>query len=91
MDAILADGNFKCIFFNENDRILIQISLKFVSKSPIDNKPDLLQVMARHQAGDKPLPELMLTEFTDCNQIVICFATTHGLHWWPGPPFTNMV
>ena len=25
MEAILADDNFKCIFFNENDKILIQI------------------------------------------------------------------
>ena len=37
--------------------ILIQISLKFVPKSPIDNKPALIQVMAWHQAGNKPLPE----------------------------------
>ena len=35
--AILADDNFKCIFLNENDRIPIKISLKFVPRSPIDN------------------------------------------------------
>ena len=29
MADVLADGNFKCIFLNENDRILIRISLKF--------------------------------------------------------------
>ena len=28
MAAILADDIFKCIFFNENDRISIQISLR---------------------------------------------------------------
>ena len=39
MAAILADNNFKCIFFNENDRILIGISLTFVPWRPIDNKP----------------------------------------------------
>ena len=44
MAAILADDIFKCIFLNENDRI--QISLKFVPKSPLDNKPALVQVMA---------------------------------------------
>ena len=37
MVAILADDIFKRIFFNENVRILIQISLKFVRKGPIDN------------------------------------------------------
>ena len=65
MAAILADDNFKCIFLNENDRISIRISLKFVPSSPIDNKPALVQVMAWRRRGDKPLPELMLTQFTD--------------------------
>ena len=37
MAAILADDIFKCIFLNENGRIQIQISLKYVPKSPIDN------------------------------------------------------
>ena len=65
MAAILADDNFKCIFFNENDRIFIRISLKFVPRSPIDTKPALVQVMAWRRTGDKPLPELVLTQFTD--------------------------
>ena len=55
MAAILADDMAKCIFLNENDRIPIQISLKIVSSSPIDNKPALVQVMARRRTGDKPL------------------------------------
>ena len=55
----------KYIFLNEHDRILIQISLKFVPKSPIDNKPVLVQVMARCQTNNKPLPEPVLTQFTD--------------------------
>ena len=33
---------FKYIFLTENDRIRIQISLKFVPRSPIDNKPLLM-------------------------------------------------
>ena len=37
MAAILADDIFKYIFLNGNDTILIQISLKLVSRSPIDN------------------------------------------------------
>ena len=65
MAAILVDENLKCIFLNENDRILIQISLKFVPRGPIDNNPALVQVMAWRRTGDKPLPELMLTQFTD--------------------------
>ena len=65
MAAILGDDNFKYIFLNENDRIPILVLLKFVPRSPIDNKPVLVQVLAWRRTGDKPLPELMLTQFTD--------------------------
>ena len=41
-----ADDIFKCIFLNENVQILIQFSLKFVSKGTINNIPTLVQVMA---------------------------------------------
>ena len=61
----LADDNLKFIHLKENDGIPIRISLKFVSKSPIENKPALSQVMAWRRTGDKPLPEPMLTRFTD--------------------------
>ena len=64
MATILSENNFKCIFLNENDRILIQISLKYVSMSPVENKPALVQVMAWSRTGNKPLPEPMLTPFT---------------------------
>ena len=60
-----ADNIFKGIFSNENVRILIQFSLKFVPKCAIDNKSALVQVMAWRRTGDKPLPETMLTQFTD--------------------------
>ena len=65
MAAILADDIFKCNFLNENDKIPIQISVKFFPRSPIDNKPALVQVMAWHQTGDKPLPVSMLAQFTE--------------------------
>ena len=65
MAAVLADDIFKCIFLNENDIIPLQISLKFVPRSPVDNKPALVQIMAWHRTGDKPLPQPMLTQFTD--------------------------
>ena len=61
----LADDNFKCIFLNENDKIPIRISLKCVPRSQIDNALVLVQVMAWRRTGDKSLPELMLTQFTD--------------------------
>ena len=63
---IWADANFGSIFLNENDRIQIQISLKFVPWSPIDNKLALVQVMAWCRTGDEPLPEpMMMTQFND--------------------------
>ena len=65
MAAILEDDIFKWNFLNENGRILIPISLKFVPKSPIYNRPSSVQVMAWHRTGDKPLPEPMMTQFTD--------------------------
>ena len=65
MAAVLSDDSFRCIFLNENDRIPIRISLKYVSKSPIDSKPALVHVMAWRRKGDKPLPEPMLDQFTD--------------------------
>ena len=45
--------------------ISIWISLKFVLRSPIDNKAALVQVMACCLFSAKPLPELMLTQYTD--------------------------
>ena len=65
MAAILADDIFKCIFLNENDKILIQISLKLFPMSLIDNKLALVQVIGWHRRGDKPSPEPMITEFID--------------------------
>ena len=60
-----ADNIFRCIFMNEKFCILIQISLKFVPKGPIDNSPALVQIMAWRRIGDKPLSEPILTRFTD--------------------------
>ena len=64
MAAILAGDVFKCIFVNENEEIPIQISLKHVPRSPIENKPTLVQVMACRLFGAKPLPEPMMIQFT---------------------------
>ena len=40
-------------------------SLFFSHKYPIDNIPALVQTMAWHRKGDKPLSEPMLTQFVD--------------------------
>ena len=42
MAKILADNIFNCIFSNENDKIPIPISLKFVPDGPIDNNQALV-------------------------------------------------
>ena len=59
-----ADNILRCIFLNENN-IPIGISLKLVPRGPINNKSALIQVMAWRRTGDKPLPEPVMTQFTD--------------------------
>ena len=56
----LADYIFKRIIMNENVRISIKISLKFVRKFPINNIPSLVQIMAWRRPGDRPLSEPMM-------------------------------
>ena len=55
-----ADDIFKCLYFNENGGISIKISLKFVTKGPINKIPALFQIMAWRRPGDKPLSEAIL-------------------------------
>ena len=58
-----ADDTLKPIFLNENVRISIKISLKFVPKGPINNIPALVQIMAWRRPGNKPLSEPMMVSF----------------------------
>ena len=51
-----ADDIFKRIFMNVKSCILIPVSLQFVTEGPIDIQSALVQVMAWHPTGDKPLP-----------------------------------
>ena len=60
MDAVWADDTSICIFLNENVRISIKISLKFVPMGPINNIQALVQIMAWRRSGDKPLYEPMM-------------------------------
>ena len=55
-----ADDTFNRIFVNENFRISIEFSLKFVPKGPINNIPALVQIVAWRRPGDKPLSESMM-------------------------------
>ena len=60
-----AYDTFKGIFLNENVRISIEISLKFVPTGPINTIRALVQIMAWRRLGNKPLSEPMLTQFND--------------------------
>ena len=55
-----ADNIFECNFLTANHSILIQLSLKFVHKSLINNEPTMVQIMAWRCVGDKPLFEPMM-------------------------------
>ena len=55
-----ADDTFKRIFLNENVRISIKISLRFVPKGPVNNNSALVQIMTWRRSGDKPLSEPMM-------------------------------
>ena len=63
----LTDDTFKHILLNKNYCILIEISLKFVPKGPIDNNSALVEVMAWCRTGTKSLPQPMMTKFTNTN------------------------
>ena len=60
-----ADDISRRIFLNENARISVKISLKFVPKVRINNIPAMVQTMAWHRPGDKPLSEPMMVNLTD--------------------------
>ena len=59
------DDILKCLFLNENILMVIKISLKFVPKVPINGIPALVQIMAWHRIGNKPLSEPKMTQFND--------------------------
>ena len=58
--ATFSQTTFKRIFSNENVRVSIKISLKFVPQGPINNIPALVQIMAWRRPGDKPLSGPMM-------------------------------
>ena len=56
MDDI-SQTTYSNAFFNDDVWILIMIALKFVPKGPINNTPALVQIIAFHRPGDKPLSD----------------------------------
>ena len=60
MDAISQTTFSNASFFNENEWISLQISLKFVLKGTINNIPAWVQIMAWRRSGDKPLSKPMM-------------------------------
>ena len=79
----LGDVIFKCIFLNENIRISLKISLKFISKGRINNILALVQMMAWRRPGHKPLSETMMLRLptymcvTRPHSVIVCFTACH--------------
>ena len=65
MATILQTTFSNAFCLKENLSILIEILLKFIPEHPITNKSSLAQAMAWHLFGAKPLPDPMMTRFTD--------------------------
>ena len=73
-----ADDIFKSIFLNENIRMSINISLKYVPKGRINYIPALVQIMAWRRPGDKPLSEPMMVSLLTH----ICITRPRCINHW---------
>ena len=84
------DDTFNHIFVNENVRISIKFSLKFVPKGSINKIPALVQIMACHLDGAKPLSEpVMVSPLTHINASlglnelkVVAISSDHIMSWF---------
>ena len=65
------DDIFKYILLNENVWTSLKISLKFVPNARINNIPALVQILAWHQPGDKPLSEPMIVRLLTLTHICV--------------------
>ena len=72
-----AEDTLKRIFLNENVRISLKISLKFVHKGQINNIPALVQIMALGLVGTKPSSE---TIWLDCQRIYASLSLNELIH-----------
>ena len=64
----------------------MKISLKFVSKCPINNIPTMAQIMAWHRPGDKPLSEIIMFSILTH----ICVARPQWVKWQKWEPVRYM-
>ena len=75
---LITDNTFTRIFLNENNRIFIKISLKFVPKGLINNISALVLIMAWRWPGDKPLSgPMMVRSLTH-----ICITRPQWVNSW---------
>ena len=86
-----ADNIFKCIFLNEN----AWISLKFVPKVRINNFEALVQIMAWHRPGNKPLSEPMVVTlqthiYVTRAQWVNQIYPESSILWWPNSYYSAL-
>ena len=79
-DILYVQKSIKVILLNENDRISVQISQKFVPKDPVENYPALAQIIDWRRTGNKPLPEPMWAQFT-AGICVIVIANPTAIHY----------
>ena len=78
--AVISQTTFSNAFlWIEKLCILIPISLKFVPKVAVDYKSALVQVMAWHQTGEKPLSEPMSSLYLVPDLYVRC--SDHKKKW----------
>ena len=77
MDAISQTTFSSAFSWNENFWISIKMSLKFVPKGPNNNIRALVQIMAWHGPGDKPLSEPMMVSSTTH----ICVTLPQWVNW----------
>ena len=74
---------FKCMFLNQNAWISIVKSMKFVPKGPNNNISALVQIMAWHRPGAKPLSEPMMVSLP----MHICITQPQ----WVNMPSNHMI
>ena len=77
--AAILPTTFQSIFpsLNEYWWIAFQVSLKFVPDSPVDNKPPLVQVMAWHRTGHRPLSEPSMAKLFGLNGLKCDWPSDH--------------
>ena len=98
------DDTFKRISVNENVRISIKFSLKFILKCPINNIPALVLIMAWRRPGDKPLFEPVMVSLLTHICVtwpwwgnkslpgsLMIHSSHYQNHWWSTQVITRII